>query len=326
MLKKEHMKYYSVAFLIILIYISYLILKPLLTSILLSAILVYLFFPVHKKLRKLLRNDVASAFIITVIIIAVILLPLAFIANSLTKEAIELTKSGTLQKLKTFTSEKFSGTAIEKLIPQATEGVLEYIKKQASDFIVSLPSKLLLLIISAFMLFYLFLIGESLLESIKATLPTNKKEHLIRHIGDTTYSIIYGLLITAIVQFIFAAIMFTVLGVKSPFVFALIIGILGLIPFLGSAIVWVPLAIFSYFTNNPVQAIGIVITGVIISSTEMIIRSKIIGDKAKLHSLTILLGIVGGVQLFGFVGLVIGPIILSSMFIIANEYFRIIKE
>ena len=326
MLKKEHMKYYSVAFLIILIYISYLILKPLLTSILLSAILVYLFFPVHKKLRKLLRNDVASAFIITVIIIAVILLPLAFIANSLTKEAIELTKSGTLQKLKTFTSEKFSGTAIEKLIPQATEGVLEYIKKQASDFIVSLPSKLLLLIISAFMLFYLFLIGESLLESIKATLPTNKKEHLIRHIGDTTYSIIYGLLITAIVQFIFAAIMFTILGVKSPFVFALIIGILGLIPFLGSAIVWVPLAIFSYFTNNPVQAIGIVITGVIISSTEMIIRSKIIGDKAKLHSLTILLGIVGGVQLFGFVGLVIGPIILSSMFIIANEYFRIIKE
>ena len=259
-------------------------------------------------------------------IIIIILLPIVFIANSLTKEAISLTKSGTLEKIKIITSEKLSGTAIEKLIPQVTEGALEYIKKQASEFIVRLPSKLLLLIISAFTLFYLFIIGEKLLESIKSTLPENKREHLIKHIGDTTYSIIYGLLITAIIQFIFAATIFKILGIHSPFIFALIIGILGLIPFLGSAIVWIPLTLFSYINHHPMQALGVLITGIIISSTEIFIRSKIIGDKAKLHSLTILLGIIGGVQLFGVVGLVIGPIILSSMFIVANEYFKITKE
>ncbi len=326
MIKKENIKYYNLAFLIILIILSYFIIKPFITALLISAVLAYLFYPLYKKLKNLTKNEVISSLITTIIIIIIILIPLALILNSIGKEAITLSKSSTAEKIKTQATKILADPTYGEITSQAVIATINYIKQKTTTAIAGLPSRILSLLISGFALFYFFIIGESLLASIKSILPLEKKEHLIKHIGDTTYAIVYGMLITAIIQFIIAATAFTILKIESALILAFIIGILGLIPMLGPIIVWLPLAIIIYLNGNPTQAIWIIITGIILSSSEHIIRAKIIGDKAKLHPITILLGVLGGLQLFGFIGLIIGPIILSSLFIIINEYLEVRKE
>ena len=322
--KTEIKKYYVIVFLIILVYLGYLIIKDYIPALLTSFILAYLFFPLYKKLRTIAKSEVISSLLVTILVISILLLPLGFIANSLIKESANIINSNAIQDIEAkvvsyITQER----QLAKPLSTISEKGLEYIKNQASLFIISLPSKLISLIIAAFALFYSFIIGESLVKTVKQTLPIKRKEELLNHIGNTTYAIVYGLFATAIIEFIIAAVGFKLLGVSSPFILALIIGLLTLIPFLGPIIVWLPLTIMNVISREYPKAIGITILGVVMSLSETLIRAKIIGEKSKIHPVIVLLGIIGGVQVIGFIGIIVGPIILSTLVVILKEYYPV---
>ena len=318
---------YIVILILILIYLSYLIIKPFIAAILVSFVLAYLFFPLHKKIRRITKNEVFSAIIVTFLIVLIILLPLGFIANSLIKESIVLINSKELQNIEYITAGYISeDSQLKSSLASVSESILKFIKTEASSFLLTLPLKILSLVISTFVLFHSLLIGESLIKNFKQALPIKRKEELLNHIKLTINSIVYGLLATAILQFIMASIGFSILGVSSPFILALIIGLLGLIPFLGPIIIWAPLGILELIKTNYPKATGIIILGIILSLSETLIRIKIMSDKAKINPIIAILGVVGGIKLMGFIGVIVGPIILSTLFIILKEYYPLEKH
>ena len=316
-------KYYAWIFLILLIILAFLIIKPFINAILTAAVFAYLFYPLHKKLRKLI-NKTASALIVTLIIIIIIFVPLAFIANSLVKESAAIINLGFKENIiiEKLTQSELLSKYTSEIIKVSTE----YIKKQASSFILSIAHTLLSILISTITIFYFILIGEKLILRIREALPIKKKDELLKHIGDSVYSIVYGSFATALILFIIALVGFKLLNVNNPFIFSLIIGISVFIPLIGPAAVWLPLAIFKYIQEFKAEAVGVIILGLVISSIEFFIKPKIIGHKSKIHPIIIIIGIIGGIKIFNFIGLVVGPIILSALIAIIEEYFPLKDE
>ncbi len=325
--KREFSKYYIAVFLIILVYLSYIIIKPYIKAIITAAILAYLFYPIYKKIKSLIKNEVSSALFVTLIITLVILVPIAFIANALVRESITIINSDFIKSVYTSISNIINKEErINTLISEVISGTINYIKKSTSNFLFNLPQMIMSLVITAFSLFYFLIIGESLVLRIKEHLPIRKKEEIITHIGDCIYSIVHGSLVTALIMFVISLIGLKLVGINNPFILSLIIGISAFIPFVGPAVVWLPIAIIKYLNKEISNAIIIIILGLILSSIEMFAKPKIIGDKTKMHPIIVLIGIIGGMRIFGFIGLIIGPIILSTLIIIIKDYLPLKNE
>jgi len=140
----------------------------------------------------------------------------------------------------------------------------------------------------------------------------------MNRLKEITYATIYGAIIVAIVQGFFAGIGYYLVGINSFAVLTLVTMIAAIIPLLGAALIWFPVVI--HLVVNGIllsdsslifKGVGLLIYGIIIVSTiDNFIRPKIIGDRAKANPVLILLGVFGGLQLFGFFGIFVGPVIL----------------
>lgn len=320
-------KYLIVTLLIILIYISYLIIKPFIITLLTSFILAYLFYPLYKRTAKLTKNKTLSAALITLLIIIILTFPVVYISRSIISESITFYNTGIIEKSLADISSYFKqDTYIGSIADDTIEKFVLYIKQQAAKFLIGVPSKLFHLLIIIASTFALFLIGENFLNKAKNILPTKKKDELVKHIGNTTYSIVYGMFTAAILQFVIALIVFKIIGSSIAVLLALIIGFLAFIPFLGPAIIWLPYAIIELTKNNTNNTIILVILGIILFTIETFLKAKIISTHSKVHPIIIIIGTIGGVQLMGFIGLIIGPVFLSAIIVILKDYYPEIKN
>ncbi|MBS3168155.1 AI-2E family transporter [Candidatus Woesearchaeota archaeon] len=326
-MKKDIKKYLIAVILILFAYIAYLIVAPFLTALLTSFILAYLSFPLYKKISKSTKSEVTGAILTTLLIIIIILLPLIYIANALVIESINFFNEGNLDNIKYQITQLTENDQIAADISKETIATLiEFMKRGATDFIRNLPGKVFDFLITIYATFTFFLIGEGFLKKAKNILPIEKKDQLIIHIGDTTYSIVYGLFLTAIIEFVLALIVFKLVGSSIALLLAITIGFLAFIPFLGPSIVWVPYIIYLVTRQEYIAAIVILILGIALFIIETFIRPKIIGARSKVHPLIILIGTIGGIKLLGIVGLVVGPVILSTIITIIKEYYPEIKK
>lgn len=321
MIKKEVKKYFIFASLLLFIYIAYLIVKPFISALIASFILAYLFYPLYRRLNKIIPNRVFNASITLIIILLLILVPLTLVASNLVMESINLYKSGIVSEFTQFLSSFTDTEYINLLLSRNYESFISVVESYARDFLRSIPSKILDLLIIIFATFTLFLSGETFIKKIKNLIPVSKKDELMNHLGDTTFAIVYGLFFTAIVIFLISVLGLSILGVKPILMLSLIMGLLVLVPLLGPAIVWVPLAFIYFIRGNIFAVVGLVVLGIILSLTENILRAKLIGDRTKLNPLIVLIGILGGVKLLGIIGFVAGPLILSTMILIIKEYY-----
>jgi predicted PurR-regulated permease PerM len=94
----------------------------------------------------------------------------------------------------------------------------------------------------------------------------------------------------------------------------------GILPIIGTAIIWVPVAIYLLIAGNTVSALGVVMFGLISSIVEALVKPAFISRRAKMNSSLILFGMVGGMILFGLLGIILGPLILAYLFIVVEAY------
>ena len=324
---KEVKKYLLVALLLLITYIAFLIVKPFTSAILASFALAYIFYPVHKKISAWTKKEIMGAIVTTILVIILIILPIMYISNAVVTESFDLYEQGIVKDTTTKLSVYFENNpTIAKIGNEVTNKFLEYTKQQATKFLSDTPSLILNFLVTIYLTFALFLVGEKFLKNVKKILPVKKKDELTKHIGETTYAIAYGLFVTAIIELVIALIAFKIIGTSAALLLALIIGFLAFIPFLGPVVIWLPYAIIEFSRSNTKNAIILIILGIFLFVIETFIRPKIIGDRAKLHPVIILIGTIGGIKIFGFIGLIVGPVILSTIAIIIKEYYPDIKN
>jgi predicted PurR-regulated permease PerM len=142
---------------------------------------------------------------------------------------------------------------------------------------------------------------------------------LFGRIRDSVFANLYGMLAVALAQGSLSAIAFAILGIPSPVLLGVLAGICSLIPLIGPALVWLPACIFLFATGHWIKAVILLAWGaLVVGTSDNIIRPLVIMGRVKLHPLLLLFGLIGGVKEFGFIGLFIGPAIMSLIFALTD--------
>jgi predicted PurR-regulated permease PerM len=293
-----------------LMLLSYFVIKPFIIPIISAFILAYLTKPLHNYLSPKIGKGF-SALISVVLVIIIIIIPLIAIIGGILNQATDLLDATTINTLFQEASQK---PLLQKLnIDLATlaEKGLSLLIALLTSSISLLPSIILTLFITLFGLYYILISWDSIALKLEKYLPFENKKRIRKEMSQITNTIVYGTILVALVEFIIAFNGFFISGVGPYLLFPLLIFFLAFIPGLGPTIVWLPLSIYYVITGNTSAAIGVLITGLILSILiDTVLRAKLLGDKVKLNPLIMLVGILGGISLFGIFGFIIGPLIL----------------
>lgn len=340
--------FFSVLFLAIIL-LGFFIAKPFLPALFTGAIVAYLAYPLHQKLSSKIKNKNAAAFMVAAIIVLLLTVPFISIIGIVSKEAYDTYTTLSQQNLGTnflkvtCRDESFwackSISSFVGFLPkdnldyylQATiEKITGFIIKNVSGFLASIPSFLLNFFVMIFVVYYLLKDGEGIAKRIKNILPLKEshKQHVFDRFHHITYAMFYGNISIAIIQGILGAIGFMIFGVPSPILWGFVMVLFALIPYFGTAIVWLPAAlnlIFSGYlqSNSSLTTRGIFLIAygvVVISTIDNILKPKLIGTKANVHPILVLIGVLGGLNLFGFVGLFLGPMMLALLMTFIDIY------
>lgn len=327
--------------LLVTVILAIFVVKPFLVPLLTSLVLAYIFHPVYKWLNMKIKRKTISALIVSLIIILLISIPLGFVLWNVSKEANvsyivlkQKISKGTLfdieckegvvcrgiTRLRDWTREPDVRFYMEDSLKEVATRVAE----GAIKFAFSLPKRLLDIFLTFFIVFFLLMDGEDIVDRIEKATPLKRKtkEKIFKQMHEVTRAIIYGFFVMAIIQGIIGAIVFSIFGMTSPILWGIVIVIMAFIPFIGPFMIWVPAALVKFFGGSIWSAIGIAVGGIIISSIDTFIKPKVVGDKANIHPILIILGFLGGISLFGIIGLIIGPLILALLITFIKMYIK----
>jgi len=322
MLQKNHHKYIFLLGIILILYFIFIILKPFISAILASIIFAFALYPLYNFLRKKLKNKGLAAIITILIIILVIIIPLSFMINTLAKESVTAYTYIRSRDFSLTISNYIKGDLAADVVKQLIDKTAFFLVSSTSKIILAIPNIFLNFFVMIFLLYYLFKDSNTFIDISKKLipLPNKMKEQLTSKFKTTTQSLIYGILLTAIIQGLAGGIGFYIFKISNPILWGFIMMIASLLPVLGTSIIWLPAALFKISQNDLFNGIALLIYGaLIISSIDNIIKPKFISQKAKVHPAVVLLGLLGGIKLFGFAGVLIGPLALALIV----EFFKI---
>lgn len=174
-----------------------------------------------------------------------------------------------------------------------------------------------------FLLYYMLINRENLSATLRTYVPLDEGNiELIEKESDISVrSNALGIPLVALFQGIVALIGYVIFGVPDPFFWFAITAIGSMVPFIGSALGFVPVTVLLLASGHNLQAIGVLLYGiVVVGTTDNVVRLYILERISSVHPLITLIGVIVGVQLFGFIGLIFGPLLISLFLLIVKIY------
>jgi predicted PurR-regulated permease PerM len=304
-------KYLSWTIIILLLVLSYFLIKPFLIALVSGFILAYLIRPVFKKFsRKIGKN--LSAIVCLILVLLIVIIPSVMVIGGVSKQAKAFLAENDFSSFLSRVSENeiFSSFDID-LESLFNEHILSLLTKWFASIISHLPMIIINILITLFAIYYILIKWEELAARLKEYIPFRDKEKVSKEISEITTALVYGTLFIALIELAVSALGFYLLGVNSFLLWAFLIFIFAFIPGIGPGFVWVPMAVFYFAVGKYFAFGGVVLIGLIVGiGIDGIIRGKVLGDKTRLNPLFMIIGIIGGVSLFGVFGFIIGPLVL----------------
>ena len=166
-------------------------------------------------------------------------------------------------------------------------------------------------------LYYFLADGRKLTDSALdvALIDRRHSQRLLLEFSNLTRAIVWSMLLAAVAQGLLAGIAYYFAGLKSVFLLTLLTGVLSMLPFVGSAVVWVPVVVWLLAVEQRVGAgVGLAIyMTVVVGMADNLIKPLVLNERSNLHPLVALLSILGGVQALGPIGVVVGPMVLALL-------------
>lgn len=309
--------------------LAFLLIKPVIFSVLAGLILAYILNPVYKKINGYVDNRTLSAFLMLILIAIVVIIPLWFITPIIIQQVFEIFRSSQsldLQKVITSmfptASEQFTAqltVTLGSIISKATSGILSSLVNLFLD----LPTIIINFFLTGFVFFYTLRDSDRLIKFVSGLSPLNKEKEkmLIDQFKGITDAIVYGLFIVGFIQGILAGLGLLIFGVDNALVLTILATFVSVIPLLGPYIVWIPVSVFLFASKPLWIAIAYLLYNLIIVSTlDNVLRSYLISRRTNLSPAIVLIGMFGGVFLFGIMGLLLGPLILAYFIIFLRSY------
>ena len=320
----------SIVILTILIVLTFFLLKPILLSIVLGIILAFLFSPLHDKIRKKVKSKSFSAILITVVLLAAVVILLWYITPVVVDQSIEFYMSSQnidfVKPLKTifpqtFSSDQFAqqiGSTLHSSVTKATNSLMN----SFSDAVMNAATVLLKIVVVFFSFYFVLRDKDKMLIYIRSLSPFSKsmEKELFSSSKQITLSVLYGQVVLGIVEGLVASVGYFVFGVDNAVLLTVISVFAGILPIIGTSIVWGPVAIFMIVQGNVFGALGVVVFGILAWTINNLVKPVFISKRTKVNSAIILVSMVGGLLLFGLLGLILGPLILSYLIILLEAY------
>lgn len=320
----------SIGIFLVLLVLAFLILKPILLSIVLGFLLAFVLTPIYNFFVKYFKSPNFSSGLTCVLVVLIILIPIWFFSPIVLEQSFKLYLAAQnfdfITPLKSvfpglFASEQFSveiGSTIQSFI----SNVADYLVKGVGSLILEFPTLLLHAVVVLFTLFFVLRDRDHLTDFLRKTLPFPKPivEKIFQYSKDITSSVLYGQVVLGILQGIIVGIGFFIFGAPSPWLLTLLAIVLGILPIIGPMFVWVPVCIYFLTIGNIFGVVGLFIVGLIGSNSDTFFRPFFVSKKTKIHSAVVLIGMIGGLFFFGILGLLLGPLFLSYLLILLEVY------
>jgi predicted PurR-regulated permease PerM len=337
-----------VACLVIVAFFLYRIFNPFFTVLLWASVLTVVFSPLFKWILALVRGRRSLAsFITCILILILIVLPITAIGVLITQQSIALYQNlqGNVDALADATAkwqELQNRPAVQWLVQQAEKwfgagsfDLHQYLREAASAvsrFLVDAGPSLLrnvgAWIFSFFLIFitmfFLLRDGPQLIETIKSVspLPDAIEAELFQKFEDVSFATFVGSLLTAMAQGTAASLLFWALGLPMPLFWGAVVSFVALVPMVGAFLVWLPWSAYLLLAGQTTKGLLLLaIGGLVVSSIDNVLKPIIIKGRTDMHPILVFLSVLGGLQAFGFIGILLGPLMVA-LFIPLIEFYK----
>ncbi len=318
------------------------LLWPFVSTIILAAVVTGVFSPVYSYFCGKMRASLASL-LTCVLIFFIIFVPIVFFVGILSKEAYDvylmakgavlsdnirnlIEGSKVLEKANLILSNfniKITGEELNKAVSEVGRVVGLFLYEQAR----AITSNILKFLANSFfmlLIIYYLLIDKQRLHSFIlniSPLPDDQDEKLFQKFKDMAGAILIGNGLGGLIQGILGGIVFAVFGLKSPFFWGVIMGLVAFLPIVGIGVIFIPAALYLFLAGRIASGIFFIIFYVILSGgIEYIFKPKLVGQRVQMHTLLVFLSIIGGLKLFGILGIIYGPLIITAFLTLTDIY------
>ena len=299
-----------------------LMLKPFMGYLLGALILAFVMYPMHEKLEKRIGGH-TSAFTLTILSVVVFLLPFVVILTTISGDISQVVTDITQNELVDIgnietTVMELTGQEIDirSELTDAANALGSTALGGVSQVLGAVTSISIGLSIMLFLVFYLLKDGKAFKEYTKDLMPLPEEiiDKLYSKTHVSTWAVIKGHVLVAVAQGSIAGVGVWIAGVPSPLFWTLVMIVLAFIPIVGSLLVWGPAGLYLIAIGNIEAGVFLLLYGaIVVNLTDNFLRPLVVDNGADLHPAVILIGVIGGVYLFGAVGLFIGPVVFGSL-------------
>lgn len=317
------------AFVLLLAYVAYRIIQPFLMPLVWAGILALCAQPLNRRLARW-RGPTVAAAISTIAVALLLIVPAVALTISMLGEMSQALSGlqGALAGIRENEKLIAAWTWIEAHVPLPTPDEMKarladlaarltrYLAGQAGAVLQGSSVFLFKLFVTLFALFFFLRDGRELGEVIRKILPfdTKRKEELIGRTRDLVFAGTMATLAVAAAQGVAGGILFAILGIRAPIFWGVVMGFCALLPLFGTALIWLPASVGLFIGGCWVRGLLLIVLGiVVVGGLDNFLRPALVSGKTRMNGLVVFISLLGGVAAFGFVGIVLGPVIAAAV-------------
>jgi predicted PurR-regulated permease PerM len=319
------------------------ILQPFLAALAWAAILATVFYPSYQRLVRWVRRPSLAGILTCLLLTALIVLPVILLLVLLAGESVQayhsLEAKIQAQQLSQLESLRQTATYQWLLGKMQAMGVVEPNFRQLgveairrlSQFLVGRGAAvfsgfgqfLMSFFVMVLSLYYFFVSGPAILQEL-SRLSLLRREHeevIFTNFKQVAVATFRGSLLTAVLQGAAGGLVFLAFGLSSPLLWGAVMAVLSLVPVVGTAVVWGPVVVYYLLTGSVAKGLGLaVVCGAVVGSIDNLVKPLLIQRGSEIHTLWLFFGVLGGIGAFGFLGLLLGPLLIAVMFALMEIY------
>ncbi|HSO21233.1 MAG TPA: AI-2E family transporter [Desulfosarcina sp.] len=320
--------------------------RSFLMAIFLAGIFAAVARPVYDRLNHLLRGRRSLASLITLaLIVVVVVVPLGVLTGVVTGQAIKVSQSAApwvkaqlnepgafsdfLSTIPYYDQIAPHSQLILKKAGELVGSIGQFLVNNLSSAAVGAVNFLFMLFVWLYTMYFFLMDGERLLEKILYYLPLqdHDEQQMLERFTSVTRATLKGTAVIGMLQGGLAGLAFWVVGIPSATFWGVIMVVLSIIPSLGTAVVWVPAALILGFGGAVGKAVGLFIfCALVVGRLDNLLRPILVGKDTQMHELMIFFGTMGGIFMFGMLGVIIGPIIAALFVTIWEIYGQAFRD
>ncbi len=344
----------SKVFLVVLIGVLILLLRlfwAYISAIILALLIASAFYPLYARVKKLLKGEERGAsMLMTIFIFLVLVIPVGGFVGTLSNEAFDFYRRSRdavsllkiqqtlesdsiwaqrIRRVGKLTGIEVNPETLEELATALGKNVGLFLSKQLRSMASNLLDFLIHFFLMMLIVYYIFRDGERLKNYISELLPfpMEQQELVVSKFREMARAVIVGNALNGIIQGIIGGFGFFFFGLGSPFLWGTLIGFMAFLPFIGATIVYVPAFIILLLHDKTGTAIGfLAYNGAYSIIMEYLFKPRMIGKGMRMNALLVFIGILGGIKLFGILGIIYGPLIMTIFITLAELYRLEYKE